>query len=286
MGFWSAFRKRGLKNFEFLEKIDEGEMSTIYRAVDLRDQKTVCLKLLSSAAVRLREALLSRFPQTDNLLLSINHPNLVRTFEFGHDRGRHYISSEFVSGVTLFIVSRRKSFSLSKLLDYFLHVAEGLRHLHENVRLVHRDFNHHNVIIDENDACKILDLDFAFPISSNTSGIFRRSGTLGYLAPEQVRGKDLDHRVDIYAFGASLYEAIVGENPFRDTSGESFELRRERTLANHLSLVPTPPSRRRSDVPPLLDELILQCLRHDSRERFQSMSEVQALLRRIRENLP
>ena len=85
---------------------------------------------------------------------------------------------------------------------------------------MHRDLNPYNVMIAHKDFVKIVDLDFAYPIGSDTRGLYRRSGTLGYMAPEQVKGLVLDERVDVYSFGATVYEALTKENPFRDRSGQ------------------------------------------------------------------
>jgi len=285
MALFGGFFKKGLRNYELLSRVDEGEMSTIYKARDRRDGRAVCLKILKPSAVRLRQAILSRFPETDELVLSIRHENIVRTFDFGRDGTRHFIVVEYIPGILLVSIAKRKLASLSRLTGYFVQIASGLRYLHEGPGLIHRDFNPYNVVVNEQEICKIIDLDFAFPVADDTRGIFRRSGTLGYLAPEQVRGRNLDVRVDIYAFGASLYETITGYNPYRDTSAASKELRREKTLANHLSVVPAPPSSINSSIPRSLDALVLRCLELEPDRRPQTMAEVEEALREISSSL-
>ena len=281
MGVFGFFASKGFRQYEILEQVDDGEMSSIYKARHRRQGIVVALKILKRDAVRLRQAVLRRFPEVNERLLAISHEKIARYHEIGESRLMHYIVVEFVQGLTLASIAKRRVAGLSKLVAYFLQVASALKYLHEETRLVHRDFNHHNVIVNEADSCKLIDLDFAFPIAKNTRGIFRRSGTLGYLAPEQVRGKALDQRVDIYAFGASLYESLAGFNPFRDTSQQSKELRREKTLTNHLYLTPLPPGKTNSRIPPLLDELVLRCLELSPSERPQSMAEVESTLKEI-----
>lgn len=285
MGLLDIFLKKDLRNYELISKVDEGEMSTIYKARNQRDGKIVCLKILKPSAVRLRQAILSRFPETNDVLLSTWHENIVRTLEFGRDGMKHFITIEYLPGILLISIAKRKLASLSRLVGYFVQIAAGLKYLHEGSRLIHRDFNPYNVVVNEQDICKIIDLDFAFPVADDTSGIFRRSGTLGYLAPEQVRGKNLDVRVDIYAFGASLYETITGYNPYRDTAAPSKELRREKTLTNHLSVVPISPSSINAEVPRTLDALVLRCLEIDPHRRPQAMAEVEDALKEISSSL-
>jgi len=285
MDLLDRFSRGYLRGYKILEKIDEGRMSVIHKAVRLSDNTVVALKLLNRDAITLRRALKKKFPKIDSIILSLDHRNVIKTLEIGGQGSKQFICIEYMPGLTLGKIAKRKLASLRQLLLYFIQVCRGLRYMHENAGIVHRDFNPYNVVVNEKDVCKIIDLDFAFERVYDTSGIYRRSGTLGYLAPEQVRGKNLDHRVDIYALGASMYEVFTGHNPFRDNSSPSTALRREKTLTNHLVMTPPAPSTANSEIAPLLDEIILNCLRIDREERYQKVAEVKRGLERCLKTL-
>ena len=279
------FSNKGLRNYKILEKIDEGRMSVIHRAIRLADDALVALKLLNRDAIVLRNALKKKLPDIDSKILSIEHKNVIKTFEFGGRGSRQYISIEYLHGLTLGKIAKRRLASIRQLIEYFIQVCEGLNYMHEKAGIVHRDFNPFNVIVNEKNICKIVDLDFAFERVDDTRGIFRRSGTLGYLAPEQVRGKNLDHRIDIYAIGASMYEIMTRHNPYRDTSSASTALRREKTLSNHLIVTPSAPSMHNSEIPPLLDDVILKCVQINREERYKNVAEVKRDLEKCFEKL-
>jgi serine/threonine-protein kinase len=285
MALFGRFSRKGLHNYQILEKIDEGRMSVIHKAVRLSDNEVVALKLLNKDGLTMRRALKKKFPDIDAIILGLAHENIVTTLDIGGQGAKQYICIEYISGLTLGRIAKRKMASVRQLLGYFSQACAGLQYMHEKGGLVHRDFNPQNVIVNEQDVCKIIDLDLAFERVYDTRGIYRRSGTLGYLSPEQVRGRNLDHRIDIYALGASMYEAFSGHNPFRDTSGASTALRREKTLTNHLVMVPTAPSSANSEIPPLLDRVIMKCLRLDREKRYQSVTQVKRDLDRCLKDL-
>jgi len=274
MDFFHHLTTKGLRQYKILEKIDEGRMSILHKAIRLRDNKIVVIKLLNRDGIILRNALRKKFPQIDSVLLKLDHPNIIKILEISKKGLKPYLCVEYIPGLVLGHVAKRRLVSLRKLVEYFIQVCEGIGYLHEEAELVHRDFNPQNVIIDERDTCKLIDLDLSFRRVFDTKGIYRRSGTMGYLAPEQVRGRQLDHRIDIYAIGASMYETITGHNPYRDDSSPSTALRREKTLANHLVVTPPLPSSINRDIPELLDGIIMKCVKIDREERYQSACEL------------
>ena len=285
MDIFRHLTKKGLKQYKILEKIDEGRMSVLHKALRLRDNKIVVIKLLNRDGVILRNALRKKFSQVDSVLLSLNHPNIVNILEISKQGLKSYLCVEYIPGLTLGYVAKRRLASLRKLIEYFIQVCAGIGYLHKEAELVHRDFNPHNVIVNEENVCKVIDLDLSFRRVFDTKGIYRRSGTLGYLAPEQVRGKQLDHRIDIYAIGASMYETMTGHNPYRDDSSPSTALRREKTLTNHLVVTPSLPSSINHEIPGLLDGIIVKCVKTDREQRYQNVPELKRDLEKCLELL-
>jgi serine/threonine-protein kinase len=170
-------------------------------------------------------------------------------------------------------------------VSVFAKVAEGLTYLHDEKHIVHRDLNPFNIVVTADLDPKIIDLDFTIIEQADTAGMYRRSGTVAYLSPEQVRGHHLDHRVDIYAFGVTMYEVLTGTNPYWEREEPSEQLRMERTTYNHLVLIPEAPSILRSYIPHEHDALIMGCLETDRDERIQNASEVAKRLHEISDKI-
>ena len=260
------FSQSALSKYETSTVLDEGRMSVIYRAREKRSMRNVLLKVYRPDCIRIRNAVRRKQPEIDETLLSVNHPNVMRTFEFGNSKGQEFTAIEAINGEPLGKLAREGKLSMADAVHVFAKVAEGLAYLHDEKHIVHRDLNPFNIVVTPEMEPKIIDLDFAILEASETSGMYRRSGTVAYLAPEQVRGHHLDHRVDIYAFGVTMYESLTNINPYWEREERDEAMRLERTTYNHLVLVPEPPSKFRPGIPPELDKIILSCVEMD-RER-------------------
>jgi len=271
----------GLSKYETFGKVDEGRMSVLYRARDKKTMRGCLLKIYKEDCIRIRSAIRRKQPDIDEILFSISHPYVMKTYEFGYVRGHEYASIEAIEGAALGAMAREGTIAFKDAVGVFVKVAEGLTYLHEEKHLIHRDLNPFNVVVSPDLIPKIIDLDFAIKEEPDTSGMYRRSGTVAYLSPEQVRGQHLDHRVDIYAFGVTMYEVLTGTNPYWDREEETEQLRLERTTYNHLVLIPEPPSSLRRYITPELDKLILTCLAVDREERIQTAAEVRDTLAQI-----
>jgi eukaryotic-like serine/threonine-protein kinase len=268
------FVTSGLAKYELLSKMDEGRMSIIHRARDKRTMRTCLLKIYKDDCLRIRNAVRRKEPQIDEVLLSIDHPYVMKIFEFGNTKGQEYTAIEAINGVALGAMAREGKLTLRNAVSVFAKAAEGLAYLHDEKHLVHRDLNPFNIVVTAELDPKIIDLDFALIEMPDTSGMYRRSGTVAYLSPEQVRGHHLDHRVDIYALGVTIYEVVTGTNPYWDRTQENEQARLDRTTYNHLVMIPEPPSTIRAGVPPELDRIILGCLEVDRDVRTQTAVEV------------
>jgi serine/threonine-protein kinase len=243
--------------------------------------RTCFLKIYRTDCIRIRSAIRRKEPDIDEVLLSLSHPNVMKTYEFGRGKGQEFAAIEAIDGSSLGGLAREGKLTLKDAVTVFAKAAEGLVYLHEEKHLVHRDFNPFNIVVGAENEPKIIDLDFAIIEVPDTAGMYRRSGTVAYLSPEQVRGHHLDHRVDIYAFGVTMYEVLTGTNPYWDREQTSEQLRVERTTYNHLVIIPEPPSKLRPSISGELDEVILESVAIERAERIQTAAEVRDRLRKI-----
>ncbi|MCD6405051.1 MAG: serine/threonine protein kinase [Planctomycetes bacterium] len=283
--FKNILAPTGLSKYETFGKVDEGRMSVIYHAREKKTMRSCLLKIYKEDCIRIRNAIRRKQPEIDERLLSINHPNVMSIYEFGNSKDREYSAIEPVEGVALGAMSREGRLGFKDAVGIFAKVAEGLAYLHDEKGLFHRDVNPFNVVITASLEPKIIDLDFCVIEASDTSGMYRRSGTVAYLSPEQVCGKHLDHRSDIYSFGVTMYEVLTNSNPYWDREEETQQMRLERTTYNHLVIIPHPPSQVRSGIPSDLDEIVLSCLKIDKEDRIQTAAELAGRLNAVAQSL-
>jgi serine/threonine-protein kinase len=256
-------------------------MSVIYRARDKKTMRNCFLKMYKEDCLRIRNAIRRKQPDIDEIILSIDHPNVMRTYEFGNVKGQEFSAIEAVDGIALGAMAREGKLDIKNAVAVFARGADGLAYLHDEKRLVHRDVNPFNIVVSDSFEPKVIDLDFCIIEESDTAGMYRRSGTVAYLSPEQVRGRHLDHRTDVYSYAVTMYECLTNTNPYWERDEPNEQMRLERTTYNHLVIVPHPPSALRSGIPGELDELILGCLEVERDERIQTAAEVRDRLLEI-----
>jgi len=250
-------------------------MGEVYRARDTRLGREVALKILPDSFARDRERL-HRFEQEARAVAALNHPNILAIFDVGESNGSRYLVSELLEGETLRTLVDRGPLSPRKAIENAVQIAQGLAAAHEK-GIVHRDLKPENVFVTRDARVKILDFGLAkiehkagaasegaTMTSSHTSmGVVM--GTASYMAPEQVRGEQVDARTDIFAFGAVLYEVVCGKRAFRrDTAAE--------TMTAVLKEDPPELTDTSHHVPPTLDRIVRRCLEKNPEERFQSVS--------------
>jgi len=283
--FSKLFLERGLGKYELLELVKSGSMSDLHKARNKRTGDLVCLKLYNRDGQVMRAAIEKKHPRIRKVLFAIRHPYVVSTYEFGVSRGRMYSVTQFVPGTAVGYIMRGEVGTFVWWLKIFKQIITGMRYMHEEANLVHRDLNPFNVMLTPAQTIKIVDLDFSYPIGTKAIGLFRRSGTLGYMAPEQAVGDVLDARVDVYAFGASFYEVLTKNNPFRYTDSPDLRVREERTRLAHLRYTPPPPSTINPDVPREFDRIIMRCLEPKPINRYDDFSQVQDTIERVERKL-
>ncbi len=270
--------------YEITAKIGEGGMGEVYRARDPKLQRDVAIKVLP-AAVAADRALLERFDREARAVAALSHPNILAIFDFGSEGGRTYAVMELLEGETLRERLREGPLSTRKAVEIAAEVAQGLAAAHER-GIVHRDLKPENVFLLNDGRVKILDFglakDNAAPesrsqlLAAPTEGPGTAPGavlgTVGYMAPEQVRGLPADARADLFALGVVLYEMLSGRRAFlRDSSVE--------TMSAILREEPPDFATLGSRLPPPLEQVLRRCLEKRPEERFQSARDLAFALR-------
>src|ERR1700674_2559963 len=263
--------------YDIQSLLGAGGMGEVYRARDSRLDRVVAIKILPTSYSADAERL-QRFVQEARAAAALNHPNILSIFDIGEQGGSPYIVSELLEGQTLRERIRSGPLSSRKAIDYALQVARGLAAAHEK-GIVHRDLKPENLFLTNDDRVKILDFGLAkltrpetgagaeAPTAQVNTEPGQIMGTVGYMSPEQVRGKAADHRSDIFSFGSILYEMLSGQRAFRGETPAD-------TMSAILKEEPAELSETTRSVPPALERMVRHCLEKSPARRFQSAGDL------------
>jgi DNA helicase-2/ATP-dependent DNA helicase PcrA len=280
-----------IAHYRIIEPLGAGGMGAVYKAHDEKLDRTVALKVLPPEAVA-QEDRRRRFLQEARAASALNHPHILTVYEIGEIKGIPFIVMEYVEGETLRRRIGARALAVNEALDFAIQIAEGLTKAHEH-GIVHRDLKPENLMISRDGYVKILDFGLAKLVEHERQKaadsaektriqVDTRSGTImgtiKYMSPEQLLGKRVDLRSDIFSFGVVLYEMLTGRCPF--AAGNDID-----TMHAIIHEEPGPPHAVRAGLPRSLSRILEKALAKSPKDRFQKIAELSAELRELKRDL-
>lgn len=255
-----------------LQRLGRGGMGTVYRARQLSLQRDVAIKILNQR-LGVDNQFIKRFIEEARASANLNHPNILQVHDVGEENGRYYFSMEYAAGGSIQkLIEGGKALPVDEAVRYMLDTARGLEYA-ERKKIVHRDIKPDNLMLSEEKMVKIGDLGLAKRIGQKTDEEKREQlfGTPHFISPEQAKGEAVDHRADIYSFGASFYRILAGRTPFQGENVRALVIK---------NIMEEPPALQTvaPTVPEKISAMIAKMMQKDPGKRYASNSEIIAEL--------
>jgi serine/threonine protein kinase/Flp pilus assembly protein TadD len=265
--------------YQVIEELGKGGMGRVYKVYDTEIKEKIGLKLLRPE-LGIDEETIERFRNELRLARKISHRNVCKMFDLNKAEGAYYLTMEFVPGEDLKRLIRKVGqMPAGKTISIARQICEGLAEAH-GLGIVHRDLKPQNVMVDEGGNAKIMDFGIARSLAAKgITGAGVMIGTPEYMSPEQVEGKEIDERSDIYSLGVILFEMVTGRVPFEGDTPFTIGVK-------HKSEPPKDPREFNYQIPVDLSRLILRCLAKEKEKRYQNTAEILADLGQIEKGLP
>lgn len=246
--------------------IGEGGMAMVYKATDLRLDRSVAVKIMRDEMAD-DEEFRSRFCAESHAVAMLSHPNIVAVYDVSHSDAMEYIVMELVDGITLKqYIDRKGALAWKEAQHFARQIAKALSHAHER-GIIHRDIKPQNIMLLRDGTIKVGDFGIAALENEIHEENGQAIGSIHYIAPEQARGEFPDARSDIYSLGVVMYEMLTGEKPYvGETLGE--------IAVQHMNAAPVPPHEKKPDIPPELERITLKAMHADIEQRYQTAGEL------------
>lgn len=253
--------------YKIIEKIGNGGMATVYKALDQILNRYVAVKVLRDEFTT-DEEFIKRFNAEAQSAARLTHPNIVSVYDVGQEYNVYYIVMELIQGKTLKeIIDEDGSLSWKWSINIATQIASALEMAHRN-HIVHRDIKPHNIMITEEGVAKVTDFGIAKAVSNSTITAFGTTlGSVHYFSPEHARGGYTDAKSDLYSLGVVMYEMVTGKVPFDADTPVSVALK-------HMQEDPVEPIKVKKDVPFAVNQIIMKALKKDPNERYQNATEI------------
>ncbi len=253
--------------YKIQEKIGNGGMATVYKALDQILNRYVAVKVLREEFTT-DEEFIKRFNAEAQSAARLIHPNIVSVYDVGQEYNIYYIVMELIQGKTLKqIIEEDGHLSWKWAVNIAIQIASALEMAHKN-NIIHRDIKPHNIMITEDGVAKVTDFGIAKAVSNSTITAFGTTlGSVHYFSPEHARGGYTDSKSDLYSLGVVMYEMVTGKVPFDADTPVSIALK-------HMQEEPVPPIKVNKEIPFAVNQIILKAMKKDPNERYQNASEM------------
>jgi len=265
--------------YQIIEELGKGGMGKVYKAHDTKIKEKIALKLIKPEIAKDKKTI-ERFNNELRVARRIRHKNVCQMFDLGEDKGTHFITMEFVDGQDLKkLIRQTGQLAIGTTINIAKQVCDGLVEAH-TLGVVHRDLKPSNIMIDSDGNARIMDFGIARSLKAKgITGAGVMIGTPEYMSPEQVEGKEVDQRSDIYSLGVILYEMVTGGVPFEGDTPLSIAVK-------HKTESPPDPKDLNAQIPNDLSHVILHCLEKEKEKRYQRAEDVLTGLENIEKGLP